>query len=260
MKGDASERNSYMLSSIHVRIFKESSWQAESKERMCQLMIQLHRSVFPVRRIVALLTVLLAAAFLAGHPTSAKAASTPPSIQPLSKKTACTSHAAHERYNCVEVTVMQVTGKQFQATGVAPLNIVYGNCPKATLFTSAFNTNDAKFAGTYVNNCGPTLTNGMLHLHVDMNCSGFSGGGDDVSANLPSPWYYNTGNVYSYAFEGRCVECVDGDPIPVGFPPFTLTGTVDIQGRAGTTTYWNDPSATSAITMNNSPAYSLPCY
>jgi hypothetical protein len=192
--------------------------------------------------------------------TLAKAA---PLAQPFTKNV-CAAHAAKQKYHCVQLTITPIAPSQTTLTAPSqttpsPQNTVYGNCPNATLFTSAYNSNDAKFAGTYVNNCGPTLTNGNLHLHVDISCSGFSSGGDDASENIPSPWNYNTGGTWSYTVEGRCVECVEGVPEPVGYPPFTLIGSIDIQGRAGTTTYWNDPSATGSISMTNSSAYPLPC-
>ena len=206
-------------------------------------------------QIAAILTILVgSAAFLVARPLPAKAA---PITQTLLNKYTCTPHAARQKYSCAEVTIKQVTIQREQ--GIQPWNTVYGNCPSAPIFSSAFDSNDAKFAGTVTNTCAPTLTNGLLEFHVTNSCNASIGSGsDDASANIPSPWYHGVGYVYSFSVEGRCVVCLNG--VPSIFPPFELTGTTMVQGRAGTTTYVNDnPAGTTSIIMANSPNYPLPC-
>jgi hypothetical protein len=207
---------------------------------------------------VGLALLIASAAFLGLQPLPAQAA---PLVQsaPIKKILTCTPHAARQKFHCAGVVIQQAGTFSAQNPASPQATYIYGNIPTATLFTSAYNTNQAKFAGTYSNNSGGPLTNGNFQLHVGITCQGVTPGGDDASANIPSPWNYNTGGTYSYTVTGYCVDCVEGVPEPVGYPPFTLSGSVDVQGRADTYIFVNKGAAFSSIDMPNSSSYPYPC-
>lgn len=139
---------------------------------------------------------------------------------------------------------------------IKPYCTYYSNCPTGKVYASAYDSNNAKFAGPVWNNCGFDLTNGEISITVNIACPGTTpgSGGDTLYVGN---WANGQSYLYSFSFIGYCEVCQNH--VATAFPSFTLFADLAVSGRYSGNTYLNDPSDGTNIGMSNSPAYRFPC-